>query len=85
MLMIIKWFRAKKMHVIYQFFGPFLGIFGPIGAIFFKFEDKNRSYSFFKLVHQSKIFYMSSSTDVDDDKMILAQKDSRTVPFLGHF
>ena len=73
------------MHVIYQFFGPFLGIFGPIGAIFFKFEDKNRSYSFFKLVHQSKIFYMSSNTDVDDDKMILAQKNSPTVPFLGHF
>ena len=28
---------------------------------------------------------LSSSTYVDDDKMILGQKDSRTLPFFGPF
>ena len=36
-------------------------------------------------MHQSKIPYMVSNTYVDDDKMILGQKDSRTLPFLGPF
>ena len=49
------------------FFGPFLGIFGPFWANFDKFEDKNSSYEFLKLVHQSKILYMVSNTFVGDD------------------
>ena len=36
-------------------------------------------------MHQSKKFYMVSNTYVDDDKMILGQKDSRTLPFFGPF
>ena len=67
------------------FFGPFLCIFGPFLANFYKFEDKNNSYEFLKLVHQSKILYMVSNTYVNDDKMILGQKDSRTLPFFGPF
>ena len=63
----------------------FGAIFGPFLANFDKFEDKNSSYEFLKLVHQSKILYMVSNTYVDDDKMIFGQKDSRTLPFLGRF
>ena len=36
-------------------------------------------------MHQSKILHMVSNTYVDDDKMILGQKDSRTLPFFGPF
>ena len=36
-------------------------------------------------MHQSKILYMDSNTYVGDDKMILGQKDSRTLPFFGPF
>ena len=46
---------------------PFLCIFGQILANFDKFEDKNSSYEFLKLVHQSKILYMVSNTFVGDD------------------
>ena len=36
-------------------------------------------------MHQSKILYIASNTNVGDDKMILGQKDSRTLPFFGPF
>ena len=36
-------------------------------------------------MHQSKIPYMVSNRYVDDDKIILGQKDSRTLPFFGPF
>ena len=78
----------KYSHTL-PFFGPFLCIFGPFLANFYKFEDKNNSYEFLKLVHQLKILYMVSNTYVNDDKMILGQKDSRTLkvfgPFFPHF
>ena len=57
----------KYSHTL-PFFGPFLGIFGPFLVNFDKFEDKNSSYKFLKLVHQSKILYMVSNTYVNDDK-----------------
>ena len=36
-------------------------------------------------MHQSKILYIVSNTYVGDDKMILGQKDSRTLQFFGPF
>ena len=74
----------KESHTL-LFFGPFLGIFGPLLDNFNKFDDKNSSYEFLKLVHQSKILYIVNNTYVGDDKMILGQKDSRTLPFFGPF
>ena len=74
-----KMILGQKDSRTLPFFGPFLCIFGPFLANFGKFEDKNSSYEFLKLVHQSKILYMVSHTYVDDDKMILGQKDSRTL------
>ena len=67
------------------FLGPFLRNFWPFWANFNKFDDKNSSYEFLKLVHQSKILYLVNNTYVGDDKMILGQKDSRTLPFFGPF
>ena len=81
-----KMILGQKDSCTLPFFGPFLGIFGQFWANFNKFEDKNSSYEFLKLVHQSKTLYMVSNTYVDDDKMILGQKDSHTIifgPFLG--
>ena len=80
-----KMILGQKDSRILPFFGPFLCLFGPFLVNFDKFEDKNSSYEFLKQVHQSKILYIVSNTNVGDDKMILGQKDSRTLPFFGPF